>query len=88
MRTRTGWVEPEVYFRIVHVAQAGGAPVTAYRDQMVDITLGPKGAFENANIGALTRQVPADGVVSAVPRRSLLPAITGSPVFPHVESFP
>jgi hypothetical protein len=62
--------------------------VAAYREQTVEIALGPKGAFENGNIGALTRQVPADGVVSAVPRRSLLPAITESTVFPHVESFP
>lgn len=30
-------------------------------------TLGPKGVFENGNIGTLTRRVPADRVVSAVP---------------------
>lgn len=53
-----------------------------------EIALGPKGAFENGNISTLTRQVPADRVVSAIPRRSLLPAITESSVFPHVESFP
>jgi hypothetical protein len=54
MRTGPGWVEPEVYFRIVHVAQDShnGAPLAAYREQTVEIALGPKGAFENGNIGA------------------------------------
>lgn len=37
------------------------------REQTVEIALGPEGAFENGNIGVLTRQVPADRVVSAVP---------------------
>lgn len=67
--SRPGWVEPEVCFRIVHNAQDGhnGAPVappprTNGRDR-----LGPKGAFENGNISALTRRVPNDGMVSAVP---------------------
>ena len=47
MRTRPGRVEAEVYFRIVHAAQVGhyGAPVAAYREQSVEIALGPKGAF-------------------------------------------
>lgn len=69
MRTRPGWIEPEVYFRIVHLAQAGhpGAPVAAYREQMVEIALVPKGAFENGNIGALTHRVPTDRVVRATP---------------------
>jgi len=54
LRTRPDRVEPEIYFRIVHFAQAGysGAPVAAYREQTVEITLGPKVAFENGNIGA------------------------------------
>lgn len=82
--------KPDGYFRIVHAAQDSHnvAPVAAYREQTVKIALGPKGAFENGNIGALTRQVPGDRVVSAVPRRSLPPTITESSVFPHVESFP
>jgi hypothetical protein len=69
MRTRPGWVEPEVYFRIVHATQNGhkGAPVAAYREQTVEIALGPKGAFENGNIGALKRRVPGDRTVSAIP---------------------
>jgi len=69
MRTRPGWVEPEVYFRIVHVAGDGrhGAPVVACCEQTVEIALGPKGAFENGNIGALTRWLAADRVVRAAP---------------------
>ena len=44
--------------------------MAAFREQTVEITLGPKGAFENGNIGALTRRVPAARVISAVlPRR-------------------
>ncbi|MFQ5668211.1 MAG: hypothetical protein ACE5I7_17510, partial [Candidatus Binatia bacterium] len=71
IRRGRGWAEPEVYFRIVHVSlqDQNGAPVTAYREQTVEIALGPKGAFENGNIGTLTRRVPADRVVSAVPPR-------------------
>ena len=67
MRTRPGWIEPEVWFRIVHAAQNGhnNAPVAAYREQTVEIALGPKGVFENGNIGALTRRVPTDRVVTA-----------------------
>jgi hypothetical protein len=63
--------EPEVWFRIVHVVldARNGAPVAAYREQTVEIDLGPKGAFENGNIGTLTRRVAADQVVSAVPPR-------------------
>jgi len=36
-------------FRIVHVAleARNGAPEAAYREQTVEIALGPKGAFEN-----------------------------------------
>jgi hypothetical protein len=69
MRTRPGWIEPEIYFRIVHAAQNGhkSAPVAAYLEQMVEIALGPKGAFENGNIGALTRRLAADRVVRTMP---------------------
>jgi hypothetical protein len=65
---RGGIPEPEVWFRIVHVAQEGHneGPVAAYREQTVEIVLGPKGAFENGNIGVLTRRVSNDGMVSAV----------------------
>jgi hypothetical protein len=71
MRTRPGRVEPEVYFRIVHAAQGAhtGASVAPYREQTVEIALGPKGAFENGNIGALTLRIAADRVVNAVRSR-------------------
>jgi hypothetical protein len=69
MRTRPGWVEPEVYFRIVHAAldSNNGGPVAAYREQTVKIALGPKGVFENGNIGALTRRMAPDRVKRAAP---------------------
>jgi hypothetical protein len=69
LRTRPWSVEPEIWFRIIHTAQAGyhGPPVATYREQSVEIALGPKGAFENGNIGALTRRVPGDRGVCAVP---------------------
>jgi hypothetical protein len=70
MRTRPGWVEPDIYFRIVHVAGDGhhSAPVAAYREQMVEIALGgPKGAFENGNIGALGLREPLGRRMRAAP---------------------
>jgi hypothetical protein len=39
--------------------------VAANREQTVEIALGPKGAFEKGNIGALTRRVPPGLAVSA-----------------------
>ena len=67
--------EPEVYFRVVHAAQVGhnGGPVATYREQMGEIALGLKGAFENGKIGALTRRVPADRVVNAIPPLGVSP---------------
>jgi hypothetical protein len=64
-------VEPKIYFRIVHTARNGhnGGTVAAYREQMVEIALGPKEAFENGNIGALTRRVPANRVSATPPPR-------------------
>ena len=50
----------------------------------MEITLGPKGAFENGNIGALTRRVPADRVVSAVPPRRGQPRPPKDPRTPRV----
>jgi hypothetical protein len=46
VRIRPVWVEPEVYFRIAHAAHGAysGAPVATYREQTVEIALGPKGA--------------------------------------------
>ena len=33
--------------------------MAAYREQTVEVTLGPKGAFENGNIGTLIRRKDA-----------------------------
>ena len=69
IRSRPGWIEPEIYFRIIHLAQVGnpGAPVAPYREQTVEIALGPKGAFENGNIGALRLRAPPSRVVPSLP---------------------
>ena len=61
-----------------------GGPVAAYREQTVEIALGPKGAFENANVGILTRRVAADRVVSAVPRPRGRPKPPREPKTPRV----
>ena len=68
-RSTNRQVDPEVWFRIVHLPQVAHscAPVAAYREQTVEIALGPKGAFENGNMGALTRRVPNGRVVTALP---------------------
>jgi hypothetical protein len=81
-----GWAEPEIWFRIVHVAleYRDGTPVAAYREQAVEITLGPNGAFEDGNIGTLTCRVPADRVVSAVPPRRGQPKRPREPKTPRV----
>jgi hypothetical protein len=75
LRTRPGWVEPEIYFRIVHEAGDGhpGAPVADCREQTVEIVLGGKGAFENGNIGTLTRRVANGRAVRAVQPRAAKP---------------
>jgi len=58
-----------VYFRVVHATRHGhkGAPLPAYREQTVEIALGPKGAFENGNIGSLTCRISTEGVVTTLP---------------------
>lgn len=42
MRTRPGQAEPEVWIRIVHLAQVGnpGAAVASYHEQAVEIARG------------------------------------------------
>ena len=68
MRTRhRGPAEPEVWFRIIHITIEDTAGSVAYREQTVEVALGPNGAFENGNIGTLTRRVPANQGVSAIP---------------------
>ena len=58
--------------------------MAAYREQAVEIALGPNGAFESGNIGTLTRRVPADRVVSAVPPRRGKPKPPKEPRTPRV----
>jgi hypothetical protein len=78
--------EPEAWFRIVYVAEESnkGGPVAVYREQTVEIALGPKGAFENANIGTLTRQVPTERVVTALPPIRSIPKPPREPKTPRV----
>ena len=56
--------------------------MAAYHEQTVEVSLGPKGVFENSNIGALRRRVPPDQVLSAV-----LPS-RGNPKPPRVPKTP
>ena len=62
-----------VVFRIVHVALDDGFPPTdglpppSYREQTVEIALGPNPAFRCGDIRRLTRWVPPSQVVNAVP---------------------
>jgi len=76
-----------VWFRIVHITLEGNVGSATYREQTVEIALGPKGAFENGNIGILTRQVPAGQVVSAVPPPRGKPKPPKVPRTPPVVEF-
>ena len=68
MRTgRRGAVEPAVWFRIVQITLEDSSGPATYVEQTVEVVLGPKGTFENGNIGTLTRRVPSSQVVSAIP---------------------
>ena len=46
-RSTNRQTNPEVWFRVVHVARNGhpSAPVAAYREQAVEIALGPASRF-------------------------------------------
>ena len=79
---RSSVSEPEVWFRIVHITM--DSQNTGYRKQTVEIALGPRRAFENGNIGGLTRRVPSDRVVSAVPPRRGKPKPPKHPRTPRV----
>ena len=78
-----GWAEPEVYFRITYVTLSDSMG-SAYQEQTVEISLGPKGAFEHAAIGTLTRRGPSNRVVSAVPPRRGKPRLPRMPRPPRV----
>jgi len=61
-----------------------GAHAAAYHEQTVQIALGPKGAFENGNVGTLTRRVPAGQIVTALPPRARNRKLPKAPRTPHV----
>lgn len=63
---------------------ASGAPVPAYREQAVEIALGPKWAFESGKVGTVTRRVPAERVVNAAPRPRRPPKLPKEPRTPWV----
>jgi hypothetical protein len=71
-KRRRGPGTPEIWFKIVHVTLEEVNPA-AWRDQTVEVTLGPWNAFENGNVGQLKRRVPASQVVTAVPERQRRP---------------
>jgi len=60
---------PEVWFRIIHLSADHVKSCAELREQTVEVALGPDRAFENGNIGVLTRCVPASQVVCAIPPR-------------------
>jgi len=68
--------KPEVVFRIVHVAPADrspgtdGSPPPSYREQAVEIALGPNATFQNGRVAALTHRVRPSQVVKVVPASS------------------
>ena len=83
----SGVAEPEVWFRIVHITLEDSAGPATYVEQTVEIALGPKGAFENGNIGILTRRVPSSQVVSAIPPPRGKPKPPRVPRTPPVVEF-
>jgi hypothetical protein len=78
--------KPQVWFRIIHVAADGHhrALGHAIREQTVEIALGPKGAFKNGNVDAVTRRVAADRIVSALPKPRGAPKPPTGPKTPSV----
>jgi len=84
VRTPPGMALPEVMFRIVHEAPEGNGPA-AYRDQAVEVALGPKDAFKNGNVGNVVRRVPKKLVVCAVPPSQANPRPLKVPREPRVK---
>jgi len=69
------------------VTPEDGRSLGEYREQAVEVALGPEGAFKNGNIGSLTRRIPANQVVSAVPAprwKPKPPEPPKKPKTPHV----
>ena len=83
---RSSLTEPEIWFRIVHITPELRDVRQEATDcaQTVEVALGPKRTFENGNIGTLTRRVPADRVVSAVPPWRSKPTPPKVPTTPRV----
>ena len=67
---RRSLATPEIWFRIMHVTLDDTKACASYREQMVEVTLGPDWAFETGGLGSLTRRVSASQVVTAVPERT------------------
>jgi hypothetical protein len=86
IRTTLSLATPEVCFRIVHIAQKGAdsAPVAAYREQTVEIALGPKRMFQNGNVATVTQRVAPERVVTAAPARRPISRSPGEPRTPRV----
>jgi len=70
---RRSLASPEVWFRIIHVTPDAVKCSASYREQTVEVTLGPWNAFQNGNVGQLKRRVPASQFVTAIPERQRLP---------------
>lgn len=82
----TTQVTPEVWFRVVHLARGShnSAPLATYHEQTVEIALGPQGAFENGNIGTLTRRMATARMENAVPPSGGTPKPPREPRTPRV----
>jgi hypothetical protein len=89
MRTRPGRVEPDVYFRIVHNAQAGhnNVSVATYREQTVEIAVESKGVFKNDPVANVTRRTPVERIVSAISPLRGNPKPPKEPKPPRVTEF-
>ena len=83
---RSSVAQPQVWFRIVHIAADGHRHALggACREQTVEIALGPRGAFKNGNVGAVTRRVAADRIVSALLEPRRIPKPPKEPKTPRV----
>lgn len=76
-RSTSRQVDPEVWFRIVHVSGGGrhDGPVAAYREQTVEIALGgPRVRLKMATWTPLRLRAPPSRVVSSVPPGNPIPA--------------
>jgi hypothetical protein len=86
IRRGRGRTQTEVWFRIRHVAldATDGADDATSCYQTVEVTLRLKGAFKKGNLGTLTRRVPADRVISALPEPRGKPKPPKEPKTPRV----